>query len=83
MNKENNDTDPSITYKKPADLLRADDISKEEKIKLLRDWEYTLRQMQVAEEENMSSGPDASLQDVLDALHELGAESLDTGISKT
>lgn len=83
MNDKENHPGSNITYEKPADLLKASDISRDEKIRLLRDWEYTLRQMQVAEEENMDSGPDASLQGVLDALSQLDAESLDTGISKT
>jgi len=83
MNEDNDQTDPSTTYETPADLLKADDISRDEKIRLLRDWEYTLRQVQVAEEENMPNGPKAHLKDVLDALHELGSESLGTGTSKT
>lgn len=61
----------------PADLLERSDVSREEKIALLRDWELDLRERMVAEEENMSaSEPLAiSLDEVLDALRALGAES--------
>jgi hypothetical protein len=60
-----------------ADLLDRRDLSREEKIALLREWEFDLRERMVAEEENMpASEPLAiSLDEVLDALRSLGAES--------
>ena len=83
MNGKITNTELNTTYNKPSDILAADDISQDEKIRLLKDWEYTLRQVQVAEEENMLSGPHADLTDVLAALNELNAKMVDTGISKT
>jgi len=84
MSEEKNvDNDPTIKYEEPGELLEAEGISKEDKIRLLKEWELTIRQMQVAEEENMTSGPDANLQDVLDALEKLGVDPYDSGASKT
>ena len=84
MSEEKNvDNDPTIKYEEPGELLEAEGISKEDKIRLLKEWELTIRQMQVAEEENMTSGPDANLQDVLDSLEKLGVDPYDSGASKT
>lgn len=61
----------------PRDLLARDDLSRDEKIEMLRQWELDLREEMVAEEENMpASAPSATtLDEVLDALRALGAES--------
>jgi hypothetical protein len=58
-------------------LLERDDLSRERKVEILRQWEQDLRELMVAEEENMpaSSAPDISLDEVLNALHQLGAQS--------
>ena len=42
------------SFRRPAELLEADDIGKAEKIRLLRQWETDLRALLVASEENMS-----------------------------
>jgi hypothetical protein len=62
---------------RPRELLERSDLTREEKLALLRDWELDLRERMVAEEENMpASEPLAiSLDEVLDALRSLGAES--------
>ena len=75
--------DPTIKYEEPGELLEAEGMAKEDKIRLLKEWELTIRQMQVAEEENMTSGPDANLQKVLDALKQLGVAPSDSGASKS
>ena len=61
----------------PKDVLARDDLSREEKIELLRQWELDLREGMVAEEENMppSEPLTITLDEVLDALRTLGAES--------
>lgn len=61
----------------PKHLLEREDLSREEKLELLHQWEADLREEMVAEEENMpSSAPmSTTLEEVLDALRSLGAES--------
>jgi hypothetical protein len=61
----------------PGDVLRRDDLSRDEKIQLLRQWEQDLREEMVAEEENMVSAEPMgiTLDAVLHALQQLGAES--------
>jgi hypothetical protein len=68
-------TDPSIIFKKPQDVIENTDLSREQKIEILRRWEYDARNLQVADEEGMS--PDVPQPTVLDAvlkaLRSLGA----------
>jgi hypothetical protein len=61
----------------PKDVLAREDLSREEKVELLRQWELDLREGMVAEEENMppSEPLTITLDEVLDALRTLGAES--------
>lgn len=67
--------DPANQFAKPADVCEADGIARDEKIRILRRWEYDVRQMNVAEEENMPGNDDAvTLSDVLEALKALGYE---------
>ncbi len=68
-----------LAYPTPRDVVAAKDLSRDQKIKTLKDWEYDLRQMMVASEENMP-GPERQgdtserLQNIQDALEELGCE---------
>lgn len=61
----------------PQQLLDRDELSREEKVELLRQWELDLRERMVADDENMAATePDAvTLDDVLKALKKLGAAS--------
>lgn len=66
--------DPALVFSKPHDVVGDDSIPKSKKIEILRRWEYDAREIQVADEEglgNPSSGK--LLDDVIEALHELGA----------
>jgi hypothetical protein len=65
------------------DLLARDDLSRDEKVELLHQWELDLREHMVAEEENMPATEPAAvnLDEVLDALRALGAESRFHGVS--
>lgn len=63
---------------RPQDIADREDMSREQKIALLEQWEQDLREEMVAEEENMSGagGPVAdTLTDVLQALGQLGKDS--------
>ncbi|MDP2620200.1 MAG: hypothetical protein Q8P46_08485 [Hyphomicrobiales bacterium] len=59
--------DPSRVFEHPADVLRAESLSMNEKRDILRVWEEDARELQVAAEENMGGGEPDRLQDVLEA----------------
>lgn len=61
----------------PKQLLDRDDLSLDQKVAMLREWELDLREQMVAEEENMPASEPmrVTLDEVLDALRSLGAES--------
>ena len=66
--------DPSSVFAAPADVVRSEDISREQKIQILRRWEYDARSLEVAQDENMMGGVVSRLAEVLDALHSLGEQ---------
>ena len=65
--------DPTSVYQTPSEVLADSTISREEKIEILRVWEYDAREIQVAEEENMTSANSQMLDEVLRALEKLDA----------
>jgi len=66
--------DPANVFPEPMAVLDEDRLSREQKIEILRHWEYDAREMQVAEEEGLSARkPGHLLDSVLAALHQLGA----------
>ena len=66
--------DPSSIYNAPKDVLKDKTITREQKIEILRRWEYDAIELQVAEEENMQGNNANILDDILRALKELNAE---------
>ncbi|MGE0733570.1 MAG: hypothetical protein AB7G15_03290 [Alphaproteobacteria bacterium] len=73
-------SDVSKIFDAPADIVGAGDLSKSQKVALLRQWEIDLRQLMVASDENMPETPARNLagerlQRVHAALAQLGAES--------
>lgn len=60
--------DPGLVFKTPQELLANDELSREQKIEILRRWEYDARQLQVAEEESMEGPQPVTLEAVLEAL---------------
>lgn len=68
--------DPASAYQKPDDVVHDESLNREQKIQILRQWEYDARELQVAEEENMpeltADEKGSMLSRVLDALHQLG-----------
>ena len=72
-------TDVSKVFRRPEDILRAEDLSEAQKIALLRQWDTDLRLLMVASEENMtaSTAPGRTaelLQSVHKAMMRLGCE---------
>jgi hypothetical protein len=66
---------PAMVFKTPQEVVDSGDLSREQKIEILRRWEYDLRELQVADEESMTAPkPEAvTLDIVLKALHAVGA----------
>ena len=64
--------DPGLAYKTPAEILQSTDLSREQKIKLLRQWEYDVREIHVAQEENMTGPEPVTLAAIHKALGSLG-----------
>ena len=65
--------DPTSVFADPEEVLTAEGLTREQKIQILRRWEYDARELQVADEENMGGGPPDKLDQVLKVLHQLGA----------
>lgn len=63
--------DPSEVYRFPHDVVEDQSISKEDKLKILQQWEYDAREIQVADEENMVGDSASMLHRVHEALHEV------------
>ena len=60
--------DPSQYFASPRDVVDCN-MPKHDKLTILKRWEYEIRAMEVAEEENMA-GPDSiTLADVIEAIH--------------
>lgn len=71
--------DVSTHFSTPDQLIAAEDLTREQKLTLLRQWEYDLHLLQVATEENMTSeappGNNAEkIREVHAAAEKLGAE---------
>jgi hypothetical protein len=68
-------TDPSAVFKKPQEVIETDGLSREQKIEILRRWEYDVRELQVADEEGMApvDPQPVVLDSILNALRTLGA----------
>jgi hypothetical protein len=67
---------PSEVFASSGDVLENDDLSREQKIDILRRWALDARALQVAEDENMTAprSTTSRLDDVLKALHDLDVD---------
>lgn len=66
--------DPGSIFAQPLDVVRDARLSDEQKIEILKRWEYDARESQVAEEEGFPvSDSGVLLADILAALHQLGS----------
>lgn len=66
--------DVASHFARPADIVRAPDLSHEQKVKLLHQWDYDLQLLLTATEENMPGSENTAerVRDVHKALAELG-----------
>ena len=65
---------PAKEFAHPKDVLAEKSFTHEQKINVLRRWQYDALELEVAEEENMGGDSVSLLSDVLSALHSLNAE---------
>jgi hypothetical protein len=65
--------DPASAFEKPEEVRDHAELTKAQKIEILRRWEYEESELAVAEEEGMVDGNPPILHRVLVALEELGA----------
>jgi hypothetical protein len=65
---------PSKAFTHPSQVVTNEDFSRNDKIKILKQWEVDARLLQVASEEGMSGGEPNMLSDVKKAQDELGME---------
>ena len=65
--------DPGLVFKTPGEVLANNELTRAQKIEILRRWEYDVRELQVADEEGMEGPEPVTLDAVHDALRTLGA----------
>lgn len=63
--------DPGTVFEEPEDVLRRDDLSREQKILILRRWEHDARELETATDEGMPGDVPDRLDRILNALREL------------
>jgi len=66
---------PGAVFHRPEEVVQNGDLSRKQKIDILRRWEYDARQLQVADEESMTAprAEPVTLDAILKALRALGA----------
>jgi hypothetical protein len=67
--------DPSAVFREPDEVVESKLLNREQKIEILRRWDYEVRELQVADEESMTAPrPErVTLDAVLKALRAVGA----------
>ena len=67
--------DPTMVFKDPKDVVANVELTRDQKIEILRRWEYDARQLEVAEEEaGMAVRRPDMFDRVVQALHALDAK---------
>jgi len=74
MNIEQAMTNPTSVFANPDEVIQKKTLTRDQKIRILKRWEYDALELEVAEEENMGGGSPSILDQVLNALHRLDAE---------
>lgn len=64
--------DPASVFSTPEEVVTAEELGTEDRIRILRRWEYDARELTVADDENMPGDSTPLLEKVLAALHSLG-----------
>lgn len=66
--------DPAAAFPTPQDVLQHEELSREEKRRILERWKLDALDMEVASEENMGGGENSLLAEVALALDQLGED---------
>ncbi len=69
--------DPAAVFREPQDVLKRQDLSREIKLKVLRQWERDALELSTAEYEGMAGGEESMLGQVKRAIETLTAEDPD------
>ena len=65
---------PALVFLGPEDVLKRDELTREQKTEVFRRWKYDALQLQVVDDENMGSDQPSDILDrVLQALYALNA----------
>lgn len=67
--------DPSAVFGAPEQVLATPQLTRDEKIEILRRWSYDAGELAVAEEEGMGGGEPALLDRILAALDQLESQA--------
>jgi hypothetical protein len=65
---------PASYFASPMDLVASTQLQTSAKLMALKEWEFEIRQLDVATEENMCAAQTTTLQDVHEAMRALGHE---------
>lgn len=65
--------DPTSVFKSPKDVVNNNSLSKQQKIEILKRWAYDAKELEIADDENMTATGKASdiLDDILRAIESL------------
>ncbi len=67
--------DPTMVFKEPKDVVASNELTREQKIEILRRWKYDAQQLEVAEDEaGMAVRRPEMFDRVVQALHMLDLE---------
>ena len=69
-------------FKRPADIVDDGDLTKQQKCKLLQQWDYDLQLLLTASEENMTGGGTNATAATADTLTELRNALKDLGVER-
>jgi len=69
-------TNPSSVFRHPADVVDSAELGRDDKTKILKQWELDARLLQVATEEGMSGGEHSLFEDVKKAQKRLDVAPL-------
>jgi hypothetical protein len=74
-------SNPAGAFDHPNDVAESDELTREQKIEILRRWRYDALQQEVAQEENMQSAGPTRLREIVSALNALGYRAGDSHTS--
>ena len=67
--------DPGLVFTVPDNVVQNTELTRDQKIAILRQWELDARRLQVIDDESTTKGEPAQLRSVLEALRALGTNS--------